>query len=79
MLTVFAQPNLVESLANGTILVAVATIFSLVANKTMESLSHARSIPRLDSPEKYQLPHSRTFVTKSIGYPIVHFQIVNLP
>ena len=42
VLPVFAEPYLVESLADNAILVALASIFNLVAYRAMETFSHGR-------------------------------------
>jgi len=71
VLPVFAESHLVESLADGAILIAVTGIFRLVANSATKSLSHTRTIPRFLGPEKYQLLHCCTFVTPSERSSIV--------
>jgi hypothetical protein len=63
VLAVFAEPHLVESLANDAILVALTGIFNLVAYRAMETFSHGRRIARCGAREKREHALPRTFVT----------------
>jgi hypothetical protein len=66
VLPVFAEPYLVESLADNAILVALASIFNLVAYRAMETFSHGRRIARCRAREKSEHGPLDTFVTLAL-------------
>ncbi len=55
VLAVGAEPDLVESLADGAVLVAVAALFILFADVALESFGHGRTIARIGRAEKCEV------------------------